>query len=237
MRAAAALVAVAAIALAACGGDGSGTADDGSGSRLTAATLVLDFVPGPVHAGIYDAVANGYYADAGIDLEIIEPTSTADTLKLIDAGKADFGLADGIDVAGQIAQGRSAKGILALVQRPLGGLIALRRSGFGSPADLEGRTVGHHRRSLRRRGSGHDGRRCRWRSRDREDGDDRLQRRPGPRGGQDRRLHRLRARPTASRSRSTAIRRPRSTSMPTGGRDTLASSPSRPWTRSAPSRT
>ena len=32
--------------------------------------------------------------------------------------------------------------ILALVQRPLGGLIALNRSGFGSPADLEGRTVG-----------------------------------------------------------------------------------------------
>ena len=124
IRAAAALVAVAAIALAACGGGGSGTGDDGS-SRRTDATLVLDFVPGPVHAGIYDAVANGYYADAGIDLEIIEPTSTADTLKLIDAGKADFGLADGIDVAGQIAQGRSAKGILALVQRPLGGLIAL----------------------------------------------------------------------------------------------------------------
>ncbi|HEU4804009.1 MAG TPA: ABC transporter substrate-binding protein [Solirubrobacterales bacterium] len=142
IRAAAALVAVAAIALAACGGDGSGSADDGSGNRRADATLVLDFVPGPVHAGIYDAVANGYYEDAGIDLEIIEPTSTADTLKLIDAGKADFGLADGIDVAGQIAAGRGAKGIMAIVQRPLGGLITLHRSGFDSPADLEGRTVG-----------------------------------------------------------------------------------------------
>jgi ABC-type nitrate/sulfonate/bicarbonate transport system substrate-binding protein len=138
----AALVAVAAIALAACGGDGSGSADDGSGNRRADATLVLDFVPGPVHAGIYDAVANGYYEDAGIDLEIIEPTSTADTLKLIDAGKADFGLADGIDVAGQIAAGRGAKGIMAIVQRPLGGLITLHRSGFDSPADLEGGTVG-----------------------------------------------------------------------------------------------
>ena len=145
MRAVAAFVVVAAFVLAACGGGDSGTGDDGSGeqrTKATLATLVLDFVPGPVHAGIYDAVANGYYEDEAIDLEIIEPTSTADTLKLIDAGKADFGLADGIDVAAQIAQGRSAKGILALVQRPLGGLIALRRSGFGSPADLDGRTVG-----------------------------------------------------------------------------------------------
>ncbi len=106
------------------------------------ATLVLDFVPGPVHAGIYDAVVNGYYEDEGINLKIIEPTSTADTLKLIDAGKADFGIADGIDVASQIADGRGAKGILALVQRPLGGLITLADSGYQSPADLDGKTVG-----------------------------------------------------------------------------------------------
>ena len=79
---------------------------------------MLDFVPGAVHAGIYRAVEQGYYEDEGIDLEIIEPTSTADTLKLIDAGKAEFGIADGIDVASQIADGRGAKGIMALTSGP-----------------------------------------------------------------------------------------------------------------------
>jgi putative hydroxymethylpyrimidine transport system substrate-binding protein len=137
---AAVVVLVGALALAACG-DGTDTTG-GPGGGLEDATLVLDFVPGPVHAGIYAALAAGYYEDAGIDLEIIEPTSTADTLKLIDAGKADFGLADGIDVAAQIADGRGAKGIVAIVQRPLGGLITLARSGYESPADLEGGTVG-----------------------------------------------------------------------------------------------
>ena len=100
------------------------------------------FVPGPVHAGIYEAIAKGYYEDEGIDLRMIEPTSTADTLKLIDAGKADFGIADGIDVATQISDGRGAKGEMAIAQRPLGGVITLAESGFDSPADLEGRTVG-----------------------------------------------------------------------------------------------
>lgn len=139
------MVAIGALVLAACGGDDSTTsdsADSTSGGEMQDATLVLDFVPGPVHAGIYDAVVNGYYEEEGINLEIIEPTSTADTLKLIDAGKADFGIADGIDVATQIADGRGAKGILALVQRPLGGLITLEESGFSSPADLDGKTVG-----------------------------------------------------------------------------------------------
>lgn len=126
------------LAIAACG-DSPGSGDD-AGTRE--ATLVLDFVPGPVHAGIFTAVERGYYAAEGLDLEIVEPTSTADTLKLIGAGQAAFGIADGLDVALQIEAGLGAKGILALTQRPLGGLIALRESGFDSPGDLEGTTVG-----------------------------------------------------------------------------------------------
>lgn len=139
--------------LAACGGDEdagttSGAAQAAGAPRAAAldeptkATLVLDFVPNAVHAGIYRAVAAGYYEQNNLDLEIIEPTSTADTLKLIDAGKADFGIADAIDVAGQIDAGADAQGILALVQRPLGGLVALQSSGITDPRQLEGRKVG-----------------------------------------------------------------------------------------------
>lgn len=134
-------IAFSGLVLSACGGDDNSSSGDGGGGTQ-AATLVLDFVPGPVHAGIYRAVTQGYYADEGIDLEIIEPTSTADTLKLIDAGKADFGIADGIDVASQIADGRGAKGIMALTQRPSGGLITLEEDGYTTPADLDGKTIG-----------------------------------------------------------------------------------------------
>ncbi|HMW46204.1 MAG TPA: ABC transporter substrate-binding protein, partial [Solirubrobacterales bacterium] len=104
--------------------------------------LVLDFVPGAVHSGIYEAVQKGYYEDNGINLKIIEPTSTADTLKLIDAGKAEFGIADGIDLATQISDGREAQGIMAIAQRPPGGLITLEESGITDPKQLEGQTVG-----------------------------------------------------------------------------------------------
>lgn len=134
-----------AVGVAACGSDDdSGDSGDNgdTAAQVQDATLVLDFVPGAVHSGIYEAVQKGYYEENGINLEIIEPTSTADTLRLIDAGKADFGIADGIDLATQIAEGREAQGIMALAQRPPGGLITLEEEGITDPKQLEGETVG-----------------------------------------------------------------------------------------------
>jgi putative hydroxymethylpyrimidine transport system substrate-binding protein len=109
---------------------------------MTQATLILDFIPNAVHAGIYRALAAGYYRRENIDLRVIQPSATSDTLKLIDAGKAQFGLADGSDVANQIDLGGDAEAIMAIVQRPLGGLIASASERLGSPARLQGRTVG-----------------------------------------------------------------------------------------------
>lgn len=111
-------------------------------THVTKATLVLDFTPNAVHAGIYRALAAGYYRRENIDLRVIQPTSTQETLKLIDAGKAQFGLADGSDIAGLIDKGGDAQAVMALVQSPLGGLIALASEHLRSPADLAGKTVG-----------------------------------------------------------------------------------------------
>lgn len=110
--------------------------------RTAKATLILDFTPNAVHAGIYRALAAGYYRQENIDLDVVQPSETVETLKLIDAGKAQFGLADGSDVAGLIAKGGDAQAVMAIVQRPLGGLIALASEHLRSPAGLQGRTVG-----------------------------------------------------------------------------------------------
>ncbi len=119
------------------------------------ATLILDFTPNAVHAGIYRALAAGYYKRENIDLRVVEPTSTQETLKLIDAGKAQFGLADGSDVASLIAGGGDAQAVMALVQRPLGGLIALASEHLRSPAGLAGKTVGITGVPSRSRGARH----------------------------------------------------------------------------------
>jgi putative hydroxymethylpyrimidine transport system substrate-binding protein len=137
------LACLATAALAGCGGSGSGASSTGAGQRpIRHATLILDFVPNAVHAGIYRALAAGYYREQGIDLRVVTPSATTDTLKLIDARSAQFGLADGSDVAGLIAHGGDAQAVMAITQRPLGGLIASASERLRSPADLQGRTVG-----------------------------------------------------------------------------------------------
>jgi len=132
---------VLAFAISACGGE-SGSEGSDQPVEATKATLVLDYLPNGVHAGIYHALAAGYYEDEGIDLKVITPTSTADTLRLIEAGKADFGLADSLDIATQIDNGLGAKGIMAITQRPNGGLVTLADEDIVDPAGLEGKTVG-----------------------------------------------------------------------------------------------
>jgi NitT/TauT family transport system substrate-binding protein/putative hydroxymethylpyrimidine transport system substrate-binding protein len=134
-----------ALAIGGCGSGGHATsrrAASGALPKLTHATLILDFVPNAVHAGIYRALAAGYYRDENIDLRVIPPPSTSSPLELIDAGRAEFALADGSDVATQIDHGRDAKAIMAVAQRPLGGLIALATEHLTSPLQLQGRTVG-----------------------------------------------------------------------------------------------
>lgn len=111
-------------------------------ARRTDATLVLDFTPNAVHAGIYRALSEGLYARENIALQVVSPSETKSTLSLIQAGKATFGLADGSDLATLIDRGGDAQAVLAIAQRPLGGLIARASEHLSSPAALQGRYVG-----------------------------------------------------------------------------------------------
>jgi NitT/TauT family transport system substrate-binding protein/putative hydroxymethylpyrimidine transport system substrate-binding protein len=145
-----ALIGALSICVSACGSSKGGSSATSVSKRIspaplshsTKATLILDFTPNAVHAGIYRALAAGYYKRENINLKVVQPTSTQETLKLIDAGRAQFGLADGSDVASLIDKGGDAQAVMALVQRPLGGLIALASEHLRSPAGLAGKSVG-----------------------------------------------------------------------------------------------
>ena len=138
MRRVAALLAAVLLgpALLGCGGGG---AEPGAPKG---ATLVLDFQPNAVHSGIYAAQANGYFKNAGLDLHIREPSSTADSAKLLEAGRADFAVMDINDFGIARQRGLDLVAIAAVVQRPLASVIARDRDEIRTPADLEGKTIG-----------------------------------------------------------------------------------------------
>ncbi len=132
----AALLAVSAIATA-CGSSPS-TSHRSSAPRE--ASLVLDFTPNAVHAGIYAAITHGYDRVEGIRLRVIVPSASTDSIGLLESGRVNFAILDIHDLA--IARERGARivGIMAVVQRPLAAVIAV--PGIGTPRALDGRTVG-----------------------------------------------------------------------------------------------
>jgi putative hydroxymethylpyrimidine transport system substrate-binding protein len=138
MKGFAALLAAALLAagFAGCGGGG---AEPGA---PRGATLVLDFQPNAVHSGIYAAQAGGFFKDAGVDLRIQEPSSTADSAKLLAAGRADFAIMDISDFGIARQRGLDLVAVAAIVQRPLAAVIAADRNAIRTPADLAGKTIG-----------------------------------------------------------------------------------------------
>jgi putative hydroxymethylpyrimidine transport system substrate-binding protein len=128
-----------ALALAGCGGDG---AEPDVPSGGASATLILDFQPNAVHAGIYAALANDELTKRGIDLTVQEPGSSTDAPKLLRAGRVDLAVMDIHDLAIAREQGIDLVGVGALVQRPLAAVIAGDRDAIPTAADLSGSTIG-----------------------------------------------------------------------------------------------
>jgi NitT/TauT family transport system substrate-binding protein/putative hydroxymethylpyrimidine transport system substrate-binding protein len=122
------------LAVTACGGGRE--ADEPSPTVVVA----LDFIPNAVHAPIYTAVREGRDRDHGVRLQIREPGSGPDSLKLVASGRVDLGVLDIHDLAIARSQGTDLVAIGALVGRPLAALIA--QPGIRRPRDLEGRIVG-----------------------------------------------------------------------------------------------
>jgi putative hydroxymethylpyrimidine transport system substrate-binding protein len=104
------------------------------------ASLVLDFQPNAVHAGIYLALQRDYDDAEGVTLRVQAPSSSTDSVKLLLAGRAQFAILDIHDLALAREKGRDVVGVMAVVQRPLAALVAQPR--IRRPRDLEGRKAG-----------------------------------------------------------------------------------------------
>src|ERR1700710_979537 len=138
MRRAVALLAAALLLAGVVGCGGSG-AEPGVPKG---ATLVLDFTPNAVHTGIYAAQAQGFYEDAGIDLQVQVPGETTDGPKLLAAGRTDFAILDITDLGIADEKGLELVGLMPIVQRPLAAILARKDGPVVRPRDLDGHTVG-----------------------------------------------------------------------------------------------
>ncbi len=134
MRRASIALLLLALSLAGCGSSSSAQ------TALPSASLVLDFTPNAVHAGIYEALARGDDVRAGVHLHVIVPSASTDSIRLLETGRVNFAILDIHDLAIARERGQDIVGIMAIVQRPLAAVIAA--PSVASPRALAGRTVG-----------------------------------------------------------------------------------------------
>lgn len=104
-------------------------------------SLALDWYPNANHAGIFMAQANGYFEDAGLDVEIFVPADPTTVLQTVGAGRDTFGVTYQNDVLLARENKVPVQSIAAMVQHPLNSIMVLESSGIESPADLAGKTV------------------------------------------------------------------------------------------------
>jgi len=118
----------------------AGCGSSASVPQVRNASLVLDFTPNAVHAGIYSAIARHYARLQGLNLQVIAPSASTDSIKLLEAGRVNFAILDIHDLAIARARGADIVGIMAIVERPLAAVIA--QPPIATPKQLAGRTVG-----------------------------------------------------------------------------------------------
>lgn len=140
MKRALALLAVcgAALGLTACGEKQETTTPAAQKHTIT---LLLDYLPNPDHVGIYAALANGDFEQAGLDVKVETPADPAGVLKLLEAGRADIVITYEPELLIARDKGAQIVSVGAIAQAPLTSLMTLDRR-VRDITDLRGGRVG-----------------------------------------------------------------------------------------------
>ncbi len=130
------------LALIATSGCGQKTpAVSASGATLVKVRFQTDWFPQPEHGGYYQALAKGYYAAEGLDVEILPGGPNAQVMSSVAVGRADLGMTNGDDVIVAVARGVPIKMVAAEMQRDAQGILFHAEHPIRSLQDLQGKTI------------------------------------------------------------------------------------------------
>ncbi len=121
------------LSLAGCGGTSGKTEAD-------TITIVLDWTPNTNHTGIFVAQANGYFEEAGLNVEVVQPPEDG-AVTLVAFGKAQFGVSfqDSLAPAFVGDAPMPVTAVAAVIQHNTSGIISRAGEGMDTPKGLEGK--------------------------------------------------------------------------------------------------
>ena len=108
--------------------------------ELTPVTLCLDWTPNTNHTGLYAALALGYYEDAGLDVQFVQPPENGAVL-MCAAGQADFAIdaQDTMAASLDLDEPLDVTAVAAILQHNTSGILSRAGDGITSAKGLEGK--------------------------------------------------------------------------------------------------
>ena len=133
-----ALTLVMLVAFSACS---SGSPSTPTGNDLRQINVILDYLVNTNHTGLFVAKELGYFADEGLDVNIIEPADGV-TPSLIAAGRGHFGVSyqEDLTFARASADPLPIKAVATIIQHNTSGFASHASKGITSVKDFEGKT-------------------------------------------------------------------------------------------------
>ncbi len=114
---------------------------DQTTKALTPVKFLLDWVPNTNHTGIFVAKVNGYFKEAGLDVDIIQPGEVYPEAAVA-SGTADFGISFQESVTLARANNVPIVSIAAVIQHNTSGFASPAALNVTSPAGFEGLRYG-----------------------------------------------------------------------------------------------
>ncbi len=111
-------------------------------ARAEKLTVILDWFINPDHGPLVVALEKGFFAEAGLEVELVEPADPNDPPKLVAAGKAPLAVSYQPQLHMHAAAGLPLTRIGTLVATPLNTLLVLDGGPVRKLGDLKGRKVG-----------------------------------------------------------------------------------------------
>ncbi|MEO0945606.1 MAG: ABC transporter substrate-binding protein [Pseudomonadota bacterium] len=105
-------------------------------------TLLLDWFINPDHGPIIIAEENGYFAEVGLEVEVVPPADPSLPPRLVASGQADLAVSYQPQLHLQVHEGLPLIRVGTLVATPLNCLLVLEDGPIATPADLKGKKIG-----------------------------------------------------------------------------------------------
>lgn len=114
-----------------------------SGSALgqDKTTIMVDWSPHGMHAGLHLAVQKGWFKEAGVNVEVLDGKGSVATIQQVAAKKIDVGFAQLGAMAPAISNGLPVTSIMGFVRAGDNGLIVPIAGNYATLKDLKGKKI------------------------------------------------------------------------------------------------